>query len=66
MNWLVLAAGRDGALLPALRHSAAAYHRRARNQSDLVRVFLPALLTVVVAGGITAAYALMLFVPVHQ
>jgi general secretion pathway protein F len=63
MNWLVLAAGRDGALLPALQHSAAAYHRRARNQFDLVRVLLPAFLTVVVAGSITAAYALVLFVP---
>ncbi len=63
MNWLLLAAGRDGALLPALQHSAVTYHRRARNQFDLVRVLLPALLTVVVAGSITAAYALVVFVP---
>jgi len=59
----VLAAGHDGALLPALQHSAATYHRRARNQSDLLRVLLPALLTVGVAGSMTAAYALVLFVP---
>lgn len=63
MNWLVLAAGHDGALLPALQHSATTYHRRARNQSDLLRVLLPAFLTVVVAGSITAAYALVLFIP---
>jgi general secretion pathway protein F len=63
MSWLVLAAGHDGALLPALQHSAATYHRRARNQSDLLRVLLPALLTVGVAGSMTAAYALVLFVP---
>ena len=63
MSWLVLAAGRDGALLPALQHSAATYHRRARNQSDLLRVLLPAFLTVVVAGSMTAAYALVLFLP---
>jgi type II secretory pathway component PulF len=63
MNWLVLAVGQGGALLPALQHSAATYHRRARNQSDLLRVLLPAFLTVVVAGSITAAYALLLFVP---
>jgi type II secretory pathway component PulF len=63
MNWLVLAAGRGGALLPALQHSAATYHRRARDQFDLVRVLLPAFLTVVVAGSITAAYALVLFLP---
>jgi general secretion pathway protein F len=63
MSWLVLAAGRDGALLPALQHSAATYHRRAQNQCDLLRVLLPAFLTVAVAGSITAAYALVLFIP---
>jgi general secretion pathway protein F len=63
VNWLLLAAGRDGALLSALRNSASAYHRRARSQSDMLRVFLPVFLTVVVAGGVTALYALALFVP---
>ncbi len=33
------------------------------NQFDLVRVLLPAFLTVAVAGTITAAYALVLFIP---
>lgn len=63
IDWLVLAAGRNAALLPALKHSAATYHRRARHQSDLIRVLLPTLLTIVVAGSISAAYVLMLFVP---
>jgi len=63
VHWLFVAAGRDGALLPALRHAAAAYHRRARHQSDLLRMFLPIFLTVAVAGGATASYALALFLP---
>ncbi len=63
VHWLFVAAGRDGALLPALRHAAAAYHRRARHQSDLLRIFLPIFLTVAVAGGATALYALALFLP---
>jgi type II secretory pathway component PulF len=63
VNWLLLAAGRDGALLSALRNSASAYHRRARRQSDAMRVFLPIFLTVVVAGGVTTLYALALFIP---
>jgi type II secretory pathway component PulF len=63
MNWLVFSAGRGGALVPALRQSAEAYHRRSRMQSNLVRTLLPTLLTVVIAGGITAAYALTLFIP---
>ena len=63
VNWLLLAAGRDGALLSAVHHTAAAYHRRARRQSDLLRVFVPIVLTIVVAGGVTALYALALFAP---
>jgi type II secretory pathway component PulF len=63
MNWLMFAACRGGILVPALQHSAEAYRRRARVQSDLVGALLPALLTVVVGGGITAAYAVMLFLP---
>jgi type II secretory pathway component PulF len=63
VNWLLLAAGRDGALLPALKHAATAYHRRARYQSDLLRLFLPVVLTVALGGTVTALYALMLFAP---
>ncbi len=61
--WLMFAARRDGALLPALRHAAAAYHRRARYYSDMARTLLPVLLTLVIGGTITAVYALTLFVP---
>jgi general secretion pathway protein F len=63
VDWLMLAASRDAALLPALKHSAAAYHRRARHQADLARVFLPVCLTVAVGGTITVLYALTLFLP---
>jgi type II secretory pathway component PulF len=63
VNWLLLAAGRDGALLPALRHAATTYHRRARHQSDLLRLFMPILLTIIVGGSVTALYALTLFAP---
>jgi general secretion pathway protein F len=61
--WLLSAARRDGALLPALRHAAAVYHRRARYHSDLLRLLLPIFMTIVIGGGVTAAYALALFVP---
>jgi len=63
VNWLLLSADREGALLSALRHAAAVYHRRARHQSDLLRLFLPVFLTIAVGGSVTALYALMLFVP---
>lgn len=63
LNWLLLAASRDDALLPALQHAAATYHRRARHQSDLLRLFLPILLTITIGGSVTALYALTLFAP---
>ena len=63
IRWLLLAAGRDGALLPALRHAAATYHRRARRQSDLLRLYLPIFATVAIGGTVTALYSLGLFLP---
>ena len=63
VHWLLVAARRDGALLPALRHAAAAYHRRARHQSDLLRMFLPIIFTIAVAGSATVLYALAVFLP---
>lgn len=63
ITWLMLSAGREGALLPALRHAASAYHRRARHQSDLLRVFLPITLTILLGGTVTFVLALSLFIP---
>jgi general secretion pathway protein F len=63
MNWLMLAARRDGSLVPALEHSAAVYHRRARCQADFLRILLPVFLTGIFAGGLTAAYAMVVFLP---
>ncbi len=63
IRWLLLASGRDGALLPALRHAAATYHRRARRQSDMLRLFLPIFTTLAIGGSVTAVYALGLFLP---
>jgi len=63
MKWIMFSARREGALLPALQRAAAAYHRRARYQADLVRTLMPVVLTVAVAGSATAAYVLTLFAP---
>ena len=61
LYWL-MATGQDhGGLLPALRHSADTYRRRARFQADAARLILPVALTVVLGGGITFLYALMVF-----
>ena len=63
ITWLLSAAGREGTLRAGLHHAAAAYHRRARHQADLLRVFLPVVLTIGLGGTVTALYGLALFVP---
>ena len=63
VGWLLMAAGRGEALLPALRHAAAACRRRARHQSDMFHLFTPIIFTIAVGGSVVALYALMLFLP---
>lgn len=61
--WLMSTAGRHTALLPGLKHAAETYHRRAQHQSELARVFLPVVLTIVLGGTVALLYVLTLFVP---
>jgi general secretion pathway protein F len=63
LRWLMAAGERQGALLPALKHAAETYRRRAQDQADVARVFLPVLLTAGLAGSVTLLYALGLFLP---
>jgi type II secretory pathway component PulF len=60
--WL-MGGRRQDLLLPALRSTAEMYHRRARHQADLARIFLPVVLTLGVAGVVTVMYVLTLFLP---
>jgi type II secretory pathway component PulF len=63
LNWMVVAGQQQGAVAPALRHAAQNYRRRALYQADLIRVFLPTTLVVLIGASATLLYALTLFVP---
>jgi type II secretory pathway component PulF len=63
LRWLLPAASQKDILVPALKHAAEMYNRRAEHQADLLRVFTPVILTVCISGLITFLYALTLFVP---
>jgi general secretion pathway protein F len=63
IHWLMLAAARDGALLQGLKSAAETYRRRTVQQSEVIRMFLPVLLTLTVSGGVTLVYALIVFGP---
>jgi len=62
LRWL-LTAGRRETLLSALRHAAESYHRRARRHAELVRTFVPVLMTLVVGGTAVLVCALLVFWP---
>ncbi len=63
LSWMISTGGRSEALLPALRHAAKAYRRRAEFQAEMARVFLPVLAMLLIGGGIVLLYTLMLFLP---
>lgn len=61
--WLMVIGQQRSGLVPALRHAAEIYHRRAHRQAEAARVFLPVLLTAAIGGSVTLAYALVVFLP---
>jgi general secretion pathway protein F len=63
VGWLMAAGRRHGTLAPSLRHAAEVYHHRAQHEAESARIFAPVLLTVVIGGSATLAYALLTFVP---
>jgi type II secretory pathway component PulF len=63
LNWMVVAGQQQGTLVAALRNAAQIYRRRAVYQADLIRVFLPTTLVLLVGATATLLYALTLFLP---
>jgi general secretion pathway protein F len=63
LRWLIAGGQQNEALLPALRHAADDYRRRAQDQAEMGRVLLPIFVTVCVSGLIVVAYALVLLGP---
>ncbi len=63
LRWLMSSNRQRDVMLPALRQVAETYRLRATHQATMVRVFLPALMTVLIGGGVTLIYTLLLWVP---
>lgn len=61
--WLLGASTTQPDLAGTLKRLADDYHQRATHQAERIRLFLPLLLTVGVAGTAVALYALILFLP---
>ena len=63
LNWLIAGGQRNDTLLPALRHAADDYQRRAQYQAELSRVMLPVVITCSISAVIVIAYTFVLLVP---
>lgn len=67
LGWLLVQAGNmPSTLVTALRDTAEAYRRRARRLDDWLRMYLPALCTIVVGGTAVVLYALSVFLPWYE
>ena len=63
LGWLIVGGQRNDALLPALRHAADDYQRRAQYQAELSREMLPIFVTCSISAVIVITYALVLLSP---
>jgi type II secretory pathway component PulF len=62
VRWLLLTSP-PRTLVPMLRYTAETFHRRALRYADWLRLTFPIVATLIIAGGVTFAYALTLFIP---
>ncbi len=63
LGWLIAGGQRNDTLLPALRHAADAYQRRAQYQADLLRTMLPIVVTCSLGAAIVLCYAFVSLAP---
>jgi general secretion pathway protein F len=65
LGWLIAGGQRNDTLLPALRHAADDYQRRAQYQAELCQIMLPVLVTCSISFLIVFAYTFVLLAPYY-
>ncbi len=63
LSWLIAGGQRNDTLLPALRHAADDYQRRAQYQAELSRAMLPVFVTCAISATIVIAYTFVFLAP---
>ncbi len=66
LRWMLRSGAESGKLNETLKLAADVYEKRASRHAELLRVVLPVVLTVFIAGGVTLLYGLVLFAPVRE
>lgn len=65
MSWMLASSGNQSTLAATLRQLSETYRRRAIQQAAALKTWIPVIMTVCVAGGISLAYALAFFFPLR-
>ena len=66
LRWMLRSGAENGKLNETLKLAADVYEKRASRRAELLRVVLPVVLTVFIAGSVTLLYGLVLFAPVRE
>tara|TARA_R110002072_G_scaffold303099_1_gene493375 strand:+ start:61364 stop:62494 length:1131 start_codon:yes stop_codon:yes gene_type:complete len=64
--WMLRSGEENGKLSETLKLAADVYEKRASRRAELLRVVLPVVLTVFVAGSVTLLYGVILFAPIRE
>jgi type II secretory pathway component PulF len=65
MQWILATAGRQGTLVASLELMRDSFRRRAEQRAQLIKTWLPALLTLTLGGTVVLLYGLMFFIPMR-
>lgn len=63
VQWMMVGGQQQGTMVGSLRHAALMYRKQASHQAALARTYLPVLVTLVLGGGVTALYVLLVMGP---
>ncbi|MGZ0166352.1 MAG: type II secretion system F family protein [Planctomycetales bacterium] len=66
LRWMLRSGEENGKLNETLKLAADVYEKRASRRAELLRVVLPVVLTVFVAGSVTLLYGVVLFAPIRE
>lgn len=65
MRWMMATGASQGTLVKSLGLVRDSYCRRALRQSQVLRIWLPAIFTLVIAGGFALMYGILFFLPLR-
>lgn len=64
-RWMLVSGSKQGTLVAVLHHLSDAYRRQAVRRAAIIRIWVPVVFTIGIAGTVTLAYAVAFFLPLR-